>query len=177
MTSDTSHPSKDVGFISKKRRRGEVERLSSERLYAALDSAISSQDSTELAFLQLINDFEFDKDVFMKRLKGPWFAYLSKRSLWQTKFLLLTRFLAEKGLSLNLSKVTYAKIAPFVGLDPLAKFRDVSNFELHRARIPTSLFQDIVRDMEVMMQQYGPPDGHQNEEARSRFLAPVCVMK
>ena len=49
----------------------------------------------------------------------------------------------------------------------------MKTFHNHRARIPTSLFKDIVADLEVTMKQYGEPVQHENEEARSTFLAPV----
>ena len=46
---------------------------------------------------------------------------------------------------------------------------------MHRARIPNALFKEIIEDIEVVMKQYGPTSDHQNEEARSRFLAPASV--
>jgi hypothetical protein len=68
--------------------------------------------------------------------------------------------------------VTYGVIAPYVGLEPKGGCRDASTFAVDRARIPTPLFQKIVEDIQLMMKQYGPPIDHQNEKARSRFLAP-----
>jgi hypothetical protein len=50
---------------------------------------------------------------------------------------------------------------------------DVATFDLHRSRIPTSLFRSIVEDMDVLLPQYGPIMEHESEEATSRFLAPV----
>jgi len=49
----------------------------------------------------------------------------------------------------------------------------MKTFEIHRARIPTSMFKEIVGDLDMAMYQYGEPLDHANEEARSRCLAPV----
>ena len=74
---------------------------------------------------------------------------------------------------LNVSKVKYADIAPFVGLDADQDLYDITTFDLYRSRIPTSLFRSIVQDMDLLLHQYGPPVDHRTEEATSRFLAPV----
>ncbi|KAE8400041.1 hypothetical protein BDV37DRAFT_258753 [Aspergillus pseudonomiae] len=52
--------------------------------------------------------------------------------------------------------------------------------DVFRSRIPTAMFQDIVRDVEDAFTQYGPLDSHDNEETRSRFISSlftriVCV--
>ena len=49
----------------------------------------------------------------------------------------------------------------------------MKTFDIHRARIPTSMFKGIVYDIQTAVNQYGEPLDHQNEEARSRCLAPV----
>ena len=82
--------------------------------------------------------------------------------------------LTEKGLNVSFSKVSYHDIAPRVGLESTLAGYDMPTFEIHRARIPTSLFKSIAGDLEIVMNQYGEPREHKNEEARSRFLAPVC---
>jgi hypothetical protein len=64
-------------------------------------------------------------------------------------------------------------MAPFVGLDPNRKMKDIATFDLYRSRIPTSLFKSVVQDMDILLPQYGPPDEHETEEATSRFLAPI----
>ncbi|KAF8224600.1 hypothetical protein L208DRAFT_1310410, partial [Tricholoma matsutake] len=79
----------------------------------------------------------------------------------------------EHGIGVSFSKVTYAAVAPLVGLDPLRSLKDIRTFEIHRSRIPTHLFKSIVTDMDVMLMQYGPPPEHLTEEARSRFFSPV----
>jgi len=79
----------------------------------------------------------------------------------------------EKGVNLNFSEVSYHYIAPRVGLESTLAGYDMPTFGIHRARIPTYLFKSIVGDLEIVMNQYGEPRGHKNEEARSRFLAPV----
>jgi len=81
----------------------------------------------------------------------------------------------DKGLAISFSKVKYHQIAPFVGLEPTLRLRDAPTLEMHRARISNALFKDIIGDIEIVMKQYGPPMDHKNEEATSRFLAPVGV--
>jgi len=51
----------------------------------------------------------------------------------------------------------------------------MKTFEIRRARIPTSMFKEIVGDLDVTMNQYGDPVQHSNEEARSMCLAPVSA--
>ncbi len=70
-------------------------------------------------------------------------------------------------------RVTYAQVAPLVGLVPHKQLRDIGTFEIHRSRIPTHLFRSIVIDMDIMLMQYGAPPEHYTEEARSRFFSPV----
>jgi hypothetical protein len=52
---------------------------------------------------------------------------------------------------------------------------NIKTFKLKRSRIPTALFKSIVRDIDIMLVQYGPPIEHETEEARSRFLSPVSA--
>ena len=51
----------------------------------------------------------------------------------------------------------------------------MKTFEIHRARIPTSMFKEIVNDLDIAMYQYGEPLDHNNVEARSRCFAPVSA--
>jgi hypothetical protein len=76
-------------------------------------------------------------------------------------------------VGISFAKVTYMEVAPFIGLDPSKALRDIETFHLHRARIPTDLFKSIVKDLDVMLMQYGTPPEHLTEEARSRFFSPV----
>ena len=71
--------------------------------------------------------------------------------------------------------VKYKDAAPFVGLDPLRRLKDIQTFELRRSRIPNILFRSIIEDMDLMLMQYGPLDEHFTAEATSRFLSPVGV--
>lgn len=80
-----------------------------------------------------------------------------------------------RGLRVSFSQVKYDDIAHIVGLCPGMRFRDAPTFEIDRARIPTSMFKEIIWDMQVALNQYGPPIEHQNEEARSRVLSTVRV--
>lgn len=79
----------------------------------------------------------------------------------------------DQHLSLNRSEATYLSMAPVVGLDPHQKMRDADEFTVVRARIPSSLFREIVSDIHISLNQYGPSADHETEEARSRLLAPV----
>lgn len=87
--------------------------------------------------------------------------------------------LSGKSLSLKASfsnDVKYQSIAPFVGLNPLVRnMQDVPLFNLHRSRIPTALFKDIVKDIDILLIQYGPLKSHGTEVERSRCLAPVSL--
>jgi len=76
----------------------------------------------------------------------------------------------------SFSQATYRAVAPLVGLKSYNGLKDIGTFEIHRARIPTDLFQSIVMDLDVMLVQYGPPAEHNNEEARSRFFSPVKLV-
>lgn len=76
---------------------------------------------------------------------------------------------------MSFSKVTFLDIAPLAGLDPNGNLRDAPTFRIKRARIPTSWFKEIIVDMHLGINQFGPPHSHRNEEARSRFLAPVSL--
>jgi hypothetical protein len=53
--------------------------------------------------------------------------------------------------------------------------KDIATFELHRSRIPTTLFKSVVQDIDIMLVQYGLPIDHETEEARSRFLCPASA--
>ncbi len=68
-------------------------------------------------------------------------------------------------------------MAPFVGLQPHHMMRDMVKFEIHRSRIPTTLFKSIVEDMDIMLVQYGPPIEHRTVEAKSQFVSPVSAGK
>ena len=82
----------------------------------------------------------------------------------------------ENGVEVNFSKVTYAQVAPLVGLQPSNQLQDIETFGIHRSRIPTDLFKSIVMDIDVMLMQYGAPPEHLTEEARSRFFSPVRMI-
>ena len=83
--------------------------------------------------------------------------------------------LSNKISKAGFSDVNYRRVAAIVGLDPSRNLLDVPVFNLRRSRIPTALFKDIVKDMDILMIQYGTPEQHKSEVARSRFLAPVSI--
>jgi hypothetical protein len=55
---------------AKKQRRGEVKQLSKAELETALDDAILSKGTGELALIYLIHRYEFDIDALKDRLVG-----------------------------------------------------------------------------------------------------------
>ena len=72
------------------------------------------------------------------------------------------------------STVKYMEVAPLVNLDPAREFNDCPRYHQPRSRILTALFKEIVKDIDLILLQYGPGQCHRSEEARSKFLAPVC---
>ncbi|KAK2467391.1 hypothetical protein APHAL10511_000626 [Amanita phalloides] len=129
----------------RKQRRGETKLPHADQLVATLESAITSEGSAELAVLYLLSRYNFDINDLHCLLQGLYLSF----------------------------KVKYRDIAARVDLDNTLAGNDMPQFFIHRARIPTRLFKDIVSDLEVIMNQYGEPVNHKNEEARSRFLAPL----
>lgn len=57
------------------------------------------------------------------------------------------------------------------------RLRDVTLFPVHRARIRDDLFLQVRREMIAGINNYGIPTDHENEESRSRYLAPVCFRR
>ena len=49
----------------------------------------------------------------------------------------------------------------------------IAHFELHRSRIPSTLFEAIAEDMHLTLMQYGVTLCHSTEEASAQFIAPV----
>ena len=70
-----------------------------------------------------------------------------------------------------MSKVKYDDIAPKIGLDPGVKGDDIPEFEMFCARLPDSIFSQILVDLQAFSWQYGSLSKHDNEEARARFLS------
>jgi hypothetical protein len=85
--------------------------------------------------------------------------------------------LVDNGLDVSFSQVGYREVAPRVGLKPLAVGADMKTFEIHRAGIPTDMFEEIVGDIQVVTNQYSELRDHENKEARSRFLALVSAQR
>jgi hypothetical protein len=139
-------------------------------LRAALDSAISSKGSAELAVLHLFKAYDIDLDELHGLLQGLFFWWLLQR-------IVIFAIHSEKALNVSFSKVKYRDIAPLVGLDPYGAGGDMTTFNLYRARMPTSLFKKIIQNLETQLKEYGEPNDHENEEARSRYLAPVSAQR
>jgi hypothetical protein len=60
----------------------------------------------------------------------------------------------------SLSHIRYSELAPLFDLDPQLHMQDIATFPLHRARIPTVVFEEIIQDMDMMLHQFGPPTAH-----------------
>ncbi|KAH9041726.1 hypothetical protein EDB85DRAFT_2139823 [Lactarius pseudohatsudake] len=115
-----------------------------------------------------MDDFDFDFERLKTSLTGmndPYSVVLEQR----------LKTFSEKGPNINLSNIDFLDVAEFVGLKPLWNFSDAPSFDLHRSRIPTALFGNIVADIDILLLQYGTLQDHATEEARSRFLAPVIT--
>jgi len=73
-----------------------------------------------------------------------------------------------------IENATYMKVAPRVGLDPDRLMEDIGTFEVHRSRLPTSLFETIVMDMDGIMEtQRGPPLEKWTVRESSKLFSPV----
>ncbi|KAF8808065.1 hypothetical protein BYT27DRAFT_7097515 [Phlegmacium glaucopus] len=121
---------------------------SADDLRRLLSSSIKRYDSAEVGLLHIMQGHDFRPS-------------------------LLCQILSEDHIDVSFSNVTYTDMAPFVGLDPDRNMYDIPTVDLYRSRIPTSLFESIVDDMDILLLQYGPPIDHETEEATSRFLAPI----
>ena len=118
----------------RKRRRGKV-KVTSDKLSTIFDSAICSKGSAELAVLHLLDRYELNLDDLRRLISGWYSSLIPILSILNQIVILL-----EKGLNVSFSKVKYNDIAPRVGLDPTSKGDVMGTFDIHRARIPTSLF-------------------------------------
>lgn len=123
--------------------------LSTADVSLALDAAIQAAPSIEDAILQLMHTHDFD-------------------------LALLKEVITTRGFNVSFSRVKFHSIARLVGLDPILCLADVGHFQVHRARIPNQLFANIATDVQLAVNNYGLPEDHQNEEARSRLIASVC---
>lgn len=146
----TSTPTTTIPSAKRSRQSITLQRLPlSSDVSHALDAAIQAAPSVEDAILHLMHTHDFDLG-------------------------LLKELIATRGLNVSFSRVKFRSIAPLVGLDPFSRLADVQHFEVHRARIPNGLFANIATDVQMAVNNYGLPEDHQNEEARSRLIAPVC---
>ncbi|KAF8218698.1 hypothetical protein L208DRAFT_1449157 [Tricholoma matsutake] len=121
---------------------------SADDLRRLLSSTVKSYDSTEVALLHIMQEHDFSLS-------------------------LLHQILSEDHIDVSFANIKYVDMAPFVGLNPDQNMHDISTFDLYRSRIPMSLFESIVDDMDILLPQYGPIIEHQTEEATSWFLAPI----
>jgi hypothetical protein len=80
-------------------------------------------------------------------------------------------------LPASFSNVTYRAIAPYAWLDPTNEGSDILSLEIFRSRLPIDIFRKTYEDVTNAALQYGRMEDHDNEEARSRYIASVsCSM-
>ena len=131
-----------------------------------LSSSMADHELAEVALLHIMEKYDFYLSHLQEILTG-WSFILSSQKLNGSVSS------PEQGLDMSFSNIKYKDITNFVGLEPWHKFSDVKTFELHCACIPDELFKDVLQDMDIMQMQYGPPNVHKMEEARSHFLTLV----
>jgi hypothetical protein len=51
--------------------------------------------------------------------------------------------------------------------------KDIRRFKAYRSRLPKEIFRKIFADVDKATTQYGRWEDHDNEEARSRYIASV----
>ncbi|KAF8219873.1 hypothetical protein L208DRAFT_1337115 [Tricholoma matsutake] len=124
---------------------------STDDLRRLLSSTVKSYDSAEVALLHIMQEHDFSLSLLHQ----------------------MHQILSEDHMDVSFANVKYMDMAPFMGLNPNRNMHDISTFDLYRSRIPTSLFESIVDDMDILLPQYGPIVEHQTEEATSQFLAPI----
>jgi len=81
--------------------------------------------------------------------------------------------IAVARLPTSFSNVKYKEMAPYAWLDPTALGRDILPLDTFQSRIPKDMFLNICKDVDRALAQYGRMASHDNEEARSRFLASI----
>ncbi|KAL4878022.1 hypothetical protein BJY04DRAFT_196918 [Aspergillus karnatakaensis] len=121
---------------------------------------LPSDSDAFAAFAKLRADKNLsDEEAFLELLKS-----------YDLSLATLSRISAQK-LDVSFSNVTYQQVAPYVWLDPDRLGSDMLPLEIFRSRIPNYLFMEILSDVDLAEKQYGPMANHDNEEARSRFIA------
>ncbi|RDB15418.1 hypothetical protein Hypma_004191 [Hypsizygus marmoreus] len=107
-----------------------------------------SDDSPERAVVALMNKYNFSFPMLL--------LYLEDNLERQINFSILTSRDIETCLN-----------QPF-------NLRYLSQFQVHRARLPTSVFKDIISDMDLLMRQFaGPMWLSTYVEERARSIAPI----
>lgn len=150
----------------------QLEPLLPVQMCKVLDAILASVNAptVEAAILYMMHRYSFDFEVLKKCLEGTCASTLRQRFLPP-----VLNPSSARSLDVSFSRIQFQHIAPLVGLAPEFELRDVGLFEVNRARITDELFAKIHDDMCVAVNNYGPPMDHENEEARSRFIAPVSV--
>ncbi|KAI9764421.1 MAG: hypothetical protein M1840_008444 [Geoglossum simile] len=123
-------------------------------------SRIPSDSGVLNAFIRLRKDGDLsDEEAFLKFI-----------TTYDVPLSMLSKISAAR-LPISFSNVKYKEIAAYVWLDPSAMGTNIRPLETFRSRIPNDLFRSICADVDDAILQYGRMDSHDNEEARSRFIA------
>lgn len=157
-----------TGSVHAPTKTGRITLFVPEDIFSALGDFIGAGDSVEAAILRLIHKYDFNFNHLERLIEGK--TQLSRYGLGQYLDCVTT----AKGLDVSFYRVGFEVVAPLVGLRPEVRLRDASSFPIYRARIPNRLFARIIDDIQVMTNNYGPLLEHENEEATSRTIAPVC---
>ncbi|KAG8990184.1 hypothetical protein FRB90_001873 [Tulasnella sp. 427] len=149
---DTSPPATttDASTTGRKRRRFSDGRMDKDLTTAALDNAIKTYESAELAVLHLMGQYDIN-----------WYQ--------------LKRLIDSRGLDVSFARVTWDQVAPLVGILACYGLSRVPTFDLERARIPNYVFKEIITVIGWNKLAYLSLRSHQNEEAHSRYLSPVFI--
>jgi hypothetical protein len=97
-------------------------------------------------------------------------AFLKFITTYDVPLSTLNRISTER-LPASFSNVKYKDVAPYTWLNPDAGGSDIQQLDTFRSRIPIDVFRKICSDINDAILQYGRMAYHDNEEARSRFIA------
>jgi hypothetical protein len=134
---------------------------------------VNNADTAEVMILELMDKYSFSFARLKELLRGKPVTPFNMRlkTLLSHYWELTTDWLPENNLDVSFSKVKYADIAPKIGLDPGREGDDIPKFDMFCARLPYSVFSQILVSIQDFEWQYGPLKKHDNEEARARFLS------
>ncbi|RDB15483.1 hypothetical protein Hypma_004188 [Hypsizygus marmoreus] len=128
------------------RRNNGLPSLASSNIPTVFNDALSESDGVpERAVVALMNKYTFSFPAL--------YSYLEDNLEAQTSF----------------SKLTSIDMSPYMNWTTFTP-----KFQVHRARLPTSVFKNIMSDIDILMRQFaGPMQGNTYVEEMSRWIAPI----